>query len=146
MWRLPDSCHEPRGVSAGEGRHVAAPRVLRIGAGPLQMARASLRIRARQNTDRHPGRLACAAAADREPGPARGDCCELARGRRRIRGDQAALPALLDYDPFRSPTSIEDAKPRTSGNVVYTPCVVLCRDRCPPLRLRAGVRSGRIYL
>src|SRR5215471_10339060 len=103
MWRLPDSCHEPRGVSAGEGRHVAAPRVLRIGAGPLQMARAALRIRARQNADRHPGRLACAAAADREPGPARGDCCELARGRRRIRRDQAALPAVLDMIRSEAP-------------------------------------------
>ena len=33
--RLPDSCHEPRSIPAGEGRRVAAPRMLRLGAGPV---------------------------------------------------------------------------------------------------------------
>ena len=42
--RLPDSRHEPRGIPAGEGRRVAAPRMLRLGAGPLPMARSALRI------------------------------------------------------------------------------------------------------
>ena len=43
---------------------------LRHGAGPLPVARAALRIRARQDADRHPGRLPDAQAADREPSAA----------------------------------------------------------------------------
>ena len=63
--RLPDPCHQPRSFSSGEGGRVAAPRMLRLGARSLRLARSSLRIRARQDADRHSRGLASPQRADR---------------------------------------------------------------------------------
>ena len=80
--RLPDPCHQPRGFSSGEGGRVAAPRMLRLGARSLRLARSSLRIRARQDADRHSRGLA-------SPQSSR------SRSRRRLRrSSRAGAPAL----------------------------------------------------
>ena len=63
--RLPDPCHQPRSFPAGEGGRVAAPRMLRLGARSLRLARSALRIRARQDADRHSRGLASPQRADR---------------------------------------------------------------------------------
>ncbi len=56
--RLPNSRDLARRLRAGRGRRGILARELRPRSGPLQMARSSLRVRARQDADRYSGRVA----------------------------------------------------------------------------------------
>ena len=75
--RVPDPRDRPVAIQAGPRGRGAAPGISRCRAAEVRVASAAVRVRARQDADRHPGRFGCAAPANRVEPPARRDRGEL---------------------------------------------------------------------